>query len=204
MKIVVLVEGKTEKAFKPHLVKFLESHLQGAMPKLDFHPYDGRIPTKDKLKRIVENHLTGKGSVDHVIALTDVYTGTNPPYFLDAADAKAKMRDWVGVEFRFHPHAAQYDFEAWLLPYWSTIQKLAMHNKTAPSGMPETVNHNKSPAYRIAEIFEMGQCRKSYIKARDANRILSDNDLLIAINLCSELKSFINTILEICKGTKIP
>ena len=203
MKIVILVEGKTETAFKPHLINFLASYLQGAMPKLDFHPFDGRLPTNDKLKRIVDIHLTGKRSADHVIALTDVYTGTNPPIFQDATDAKTKMRNWVGFNCRFHPHVAQYDFEAWLLPYWHTIQKLAMHNKTAPGGMPETVNHNKSPAYHIKEIFKMGQCRNYYNKPRDANRILNENDLLIAINQCPELKLFINTIIEICNGNKI-
>jgi hypothetical protein len=114
------------------------------------------------------------------------------------------MREWVGVdETRFHPHTAQYDFEAWLLPYWKTIQKLAKHNKTAPSGIPEAVNHNNPPAYRIKEIFEIGACRRSYIKARDAGLILNENDLLIAINQCPELKSFINTILEVCDGIMI-
>jgi hypothetical protein len=202
MKIVILVEGKTEMAFRPYLTKFLELHLQGVMPKLDFHPYDGRIPTRDKLKRIVDNHLTGRTPADHVIALTDVYTGTKPPDFLNAADAKAKMRSWVGEEPRFHPHVAQHDFEAWLLPFWPTIQKLAQHNKTAPSGAPETVNHNNPPSYRIKEIFEIGKSRSSYIKARDAKRILNDNDLLIAIKQCPELMSFVNTIIEVCDATK--
>ena len=191
-------------AFKPYLRRFLESYLRGAMPKLDFHPYDGRIPTGDKLKRIVENHFAGKNPADHVIALTDVYTGTTPPDFHDAADAKAKMRAWVGPEPRFHPHAAQHDFEAWLLPYWSSIQKLAGHNKTAPGGAPETVNHGNPPAYRIKEIFSIGQKRKHYSKARDAGRILGDNDLSVAVNQCPELKSFINKIIEVCSETKIP
>ena len=203
MKIVILVEGNTEKAFKSHLHKYLETHLQGAMPKLDFHPYNGRIPTNDRLKRIVENHFIGKNPADHVIALTDVYTGATPADFLDAADAKAKLRGWVGAEDRFHPHAAQHDFEAWLLPYWQTIQKLAGHNKAAPSGAPEAINHNKPPSYHIGEIFEIGKCRDSYIKPRDATRILKDNDLSIAIDRCPELKSFINTILEVCGGDKI-
>ncbi|MCP4699339.1 MAG: DUF4276 family protein, partial [Gammaproteobacteria bacterium] len=66
---------------------------------------------------------------------------------------------WVGKEPRFHPHAAQYDFEAWLLPYWTTIQRLAGHNKTAPGGVPEAVNHNKPPAYHIKEIFRIGNRR---------------------------------------------
>ena len=109
MKIAILVEGKTEKAFKAHLRKYLETHLKGSMPKLVFYPYDGRIPKNDKLRRIVEKLLSGQYPYDHVIALTDVYTGTNPPDFLDAADAKAKMRDWIGAEARFHPHVAQHD-----------------------------------------------------------------------------------------------
>lgn len=200
MKIAIIVEGKTEKAFMPHLRQFLQPRLQGHMPRLDTLPYDGRIPKGDKLKRLVQNLLHGRNAADHVIALTDVYTGTNPPDFVDARDAKNKMRRWVGPESRFHPHAAQYDFEAWLLPYWPTIQRLARHNRAAPPGDPERVNHNNPPAHHIKEIFEVGNCRKSYVKPRDAGRILSDNDLSVAINRCSELKAFINTILSICGG----
>lgn len=204
MKIALIVEGKTEKAFLPTLRDFLQGRLAGVMPRLDVFPYDGRIPKGDKLKRVVENLLAGKKPAHHVIALTDVYTGTNPPDFIDAQDAKRKMRQWVGPEPRFHPHAAQYDFEAWLLPYWPTIQKLAKHNKSAPGGDPETVNHDNPPAHRIKEIFEIGKCRDSYVKPRDAARILRENDLLIAINQCSQLKAFINTILSVSGGPVIP
>lgn len=204
MKISIIVEGKTEKAFLPYLREFLKPRLPGNMPRLDVFPYDGRIPKEDKLNRVVENLLNGRNSADHVIALTDVYTGTNPPDFKDAADAKDQMRRWVGGEPRFHPHVAQHDFEAWLLPYWSTIQRLARHNKTAPTGDPENVNHNNPPAYRIKEIFELGKCRESYVKPRDAGRILKDNNLLIAIDQCPELKAFVNTILSVCEGSLIP
>ena len=203
MKIAVIVEGKTEKAFHPYLREFLKTRLAGGMPGLDFVPYDGRIPKADKLRRVVKNLLQGRNPADHVIALTDVYTGTNPPDFIDAQDAKNKMNQWVGTEPRFHPHAAQYDFEAWLLPYWETIQRLAKHNKAAPVGKPETVNHRKPPAYRIREIFEVGDCRDSYVKPRDAGRILRENNLSTAINQCPELKAFINTILSICGGDVI-
>ena len=204
MKITLIVEGKTEKAFLPHLRKFLEIKLPGKMPKLDVNPYDGRIPTEEKLNRVVQNLLSGKYASDHIIALTDVYTGSQPPEFLDAEDAKAKMRQWVGSDVRFHPHVALHDFEAWLLPYWATIQKLAGHNKRAPSGKPETVNHENSPAYRIKEIFEIGTCRDSYVKPRDAGRILSNNDLSMAVSECPELKLFVNTIISLCGGVIIP
>ncbi len=125
MKIAILVEGKTERVFKPFLIALPQTRLAGKMPKLDFVPYDGRIPTGDKLKRVVENLLNDKKRpADAVIALTDVYTGTNPPEFPTAEDARNKMREWVGAEERFHPHVALHDFEAWLLPYWAKIKKM--------------------------------------------------------------------------------
>lgn len=200
MKITLIVEGKTEKAFLPYLRKFLESRLPNKMPRLDVNPYDGRIPTGDKLKRDVQRLLSGQFPSDYVIALTDVYTGSQPPEFVNANDAKEKMRLWVGHEPRFHPHVALHDFEAWLLPYWTSIQKLAGHNKTAPTGKPETVNHTNPPAYRIKEIFEIGRSRDSYVKPRDAGRILSKNDLGVAVAECPELKAFVNTIISVCGG----
>ena len=204
MRIAILVEGKTEKAFIPHLRNFLELRLPGRMPKLDCVPFDGRLPTGDKMKRVVDRLLSDrKHPADIVIALTDVYTGTTPPDFADAANAKRKMRQWVGDDDRFRPHAAQHDFEAWLLPYWSEIRKLAGSNRAVPAGAPETVNHNNPPAHLIREVFRTGSKKKTYIKPRDAGRILRNKDLTISAQACPELKTFLNTILSVCEGDTI-
>jgi Domain of unknown function (DUF4276) len=142
-----------------------------------------------------------KNAPDVIIALSDVYTGSSD--FKDATDAKAKMQSWVGSEPKFHPHVALHDFEAWLIPYWSSIQVLAQHNKNSPGSNPETINHNKPPSYHIAELFEAGKGGRSYIKTRDVTRILKDTDLMVAIKQCPELKAFINTILVCCKTEPI-
>ena len=93
MKITILVEGQTERAFKQHLNTFLRERLARNMPKLDFFPIDGRIPKRQELQRVVRRLLNrGRPPSDAVIALTDVYTGTNPPDFETAADAKQKMK----------------------------------------------------------------------------------------------------------------
>jgi hypothetical protein len=197
VKIAILVEGKTEKAFKPHLRAFLQTRLPGGMPKLDKFVCDGRIPKQQQLRRKVEDLLAKRPAADAVIALTDVYTGTDD--FKNADDAKRKMREWVGPNDRFHPHAAQYDFEAWLLPFWRDIQKLAGHNRGAPPGQPEDVNHNRPPSDHLAEIFRLGK-RREYVKMRDANRILTGKDLAISAKQCPELKAFLNTILTLCGG----
>lgn len=205
MRIALIVEGATETAFLPHLQLFLQPRLAGKMPKLDPFPCDGRLPKADKLKRVVDALLSdSKRPADAVIALTDVYTGTKPPEFTNAADAKQKMRGWVGPNDRFFPHAAQHDFEAWLLPYWDEILKLAGHNRAAPSGPPEQVNHQDPPAHRIKEVFRIGSRGRAYVKPRDARRILQGKDLLVAIQACPELKAFVNTILSLCGAAAIP
>ncbi len=200
MKIAILVEGATEMAFRKKLREFLESRLEQKMPRLDFKPQNGGIPKEKKLKRIVENLLDNDG-YDAVIALTDVYTGKQD--FNDANDAKEKMMTWVDKNPNFYPHTALHDFEAWLLPYWTTIQKLAKHNRSAPSGLPETVNHQKPPSYRIKEIFRTGKCRRDYDKVIDGKAILKKNDLMIAIQACPELKAFVNRIISLCDEDKI-
>ena len=201
MKIVIIVEGTTEKAFRPHLERFLAARLAGNMPRLNMFTANGRISKGDRLRREVENLLGGSDPADAVIALTDVYTGTDD--FQDAADAKTKMRDWVGPNNRFHPHAAQHDFDAWLLPYWAEIQKVAGHNRTPPSGPPESVNHNRPPSHFIKEIFRLGTCRRDYSKWRDGNRILQGKDLSVAASKCPELKAFLNTLLTLSGGQSI-
>ena len=194
MRISILMEGATERAFLPHLRAFLQTRLAGQMPRLDPLPFDGRIPKGPELRRRVLKLLNGNPASDIVIALTDVYTGTTPPDFEDAADAISKMRQWVPDEPRFFPHAAQFDFEAWLLPFWSRITDLAGSNRAPFAANPEAVNHNKPPAHRLNEIFT----KRKYVKPRDAGRILDGQNLADSAAQCASLKAFLSTILTQC------
>jgi hypothetical protein len=191
--IAIIVEGDSEKAFRKILLEFLTAKLGGQMPKLKFIPEDHRIPTGDKLKRDVDRLLATN---DAVIALTDVYTGSKPPDFTDAADAKRKMRQWVGDNTNFHPHAAQYEFEAWLLPYWRSIQQLTGKNRGPPASNPETVDHDRPPSEHLRDLFR-GSKRGSYSKTRDAARILRGQDLEVSAALCPELRAFLDTIIQV-------
>jgi hypothetical protein len=113
------------------------------------------------------------------------------------------VRRWVDKNLNFYPHTPLHDFQAWLIPYWTTIQKRAKHNRSAPSGLPETVNHQKPPSYWIKEIFSSGSRGKDYNKVIDGMAILKDNDLMIAIKACPELKDFVNRIISLCDEEKI-
>jgi hypothetical protein len=173
------------------------------MPRIQAYPQDGRLPTGDRLKRLVNHLLNDRPRpADAVIALTDVYTGTQD--FKDAADAKQKMINWVGPEDRFFPHVALHDFESWLIPYWDVIQSLAGSTRSLPSRSPEIINHNKPPAYVLKEVFRTGSKGKSYVKPRDGARILRDQRLEISAASCPELKAFLNTLLRLSKGEPLP
>ena len=194
MRIVLIVEGRTEEVFLSALRRFLLARLAGKMPRSEPNRQDGLIPSGHELKKLVDRHLNEGASA--VIALTDV-----SPVFTDATDAKNKMRQWVGDERRFHPHAAQHDFEAWLLPYWDQIRKITGCSRNAPPGNPELVDHNSPPSERVREAFRTGtktKNRRSYVKTRDAKLILGGQDLTVAATQCNELKAFLNTILTLC------
>ena len=95
MTIGLIVEGRTEKAFLPHLRGFLKKCApSGSLPRLSSHVCDGRISTGQKLRRVVERLLVDQ----------------------DASAARKKMHERVGEDHKFYPHAAQHDSEAWLLP----------------------------------------------------------------------------------------
>ncbi len=169
------------------------------MPRLTPDVYDRRLPKEDALRRAVTSLLGSRA--DHVIALTDVYTGSGD--FLDAADAKKKMERWVGPEPRFHPHAAQHDFEAWLLPYWDEILRRAGSNRRPFGPHPEKINHGKPPADRLQEVYRTGSHGRSYKKTIDALAILKDADLTIAIDACPELKALVDTIIKLAGGAPL-
>lgn len=169
-------------------------------PRITVRVCNGRLPRENHLRRLVDNLLTtGRPPADFVIALTDVYTGTRE--FADAEDAMTKMRAWVGPNDRFFPHAAQYELEAWLLPYWERICKIARAEGIAPFRNPETVNHDRPPSRRLDELFRRGKRGKGYTKTVHGPKILDGQDLTVAAAACPQLKAMLNTILRL-SGTE--
>ncbi|HXZ47171.1 MAG TPA: hypothetical protein VEH02_10635, partial [Pseudolabrys sp.] len=51
-------------------------------------------------------------------------------------------------------------------------EKLTGTNRNFPGADPEKINDMNPPAHRLAEVYRTGSKTKSYVKVRDANRIL--------------------------------
>ena len=190
MKIVLLVEGKTETAVKEILKKFLDSQaaVQGR-PRvgLKTKPLDSKLLSDERLRDQVAISLRDP-AVECVVALIDVY-----PAFPSAQAAKTFLRDTVGANPRFHAHAAQFDTEAWLLPFWPDICRKLRVQRQPPGGNPEQIDRQNPPSRRLTELYRIAG--RDYDKPRDARAILDGRDLTVIAACCPEFKLFLNTLM---------
>lgn len=193
MTIVLLAEGDTERALKDHLKAYLDQQADAArQPRMRFLTR-GRIESRpEKLRRQVELELENP-DVTAVVGLIDVF-----PKFKDAAAAKQWLGEATGNNPYFYAHAAQYDVEAWLLPYWNDICRRLKLDKRSPGAQPEYVNSQKPPAYHLDELYRQAKPRaRKYNKPIEMRDILRGKDLTVAADACPEFKSFLNTLLTL-------
>ena len=188
MRIVLYVEGETERAFRNPLKAFLDGEA-GERPRVRLDVRKGVPVTKlAPLVRDMERDLA-RPDCRGVVVLVDVY-----PHFASADEARAHYAT-CGPKARFRAHCALHDFEAWLLPYWERIHRLAgkVPPKGCPWGVPESVNRVRPPSKVLADLFPAGN---AYRKTLHAPRILEGQDLRVAAEACPQLKAFLSTLLE--------
>ena len=167
------------------------------MPKLVARPLNSNIPPRHELIKMVRA-LLQDGS-NHVIILTDV---KGPNKFKDAQDAIAQIESSLGglrePNNQVFVHAAQYELEAWLIPFWPQIQKLAQSQRQKPTPRPEQINNQNPPSKLLGELWRTGGRKsKSYNKVLHLPKILKGQDLEHASKECPTLKSFLNRLLTL-------
>lgn len=193
MSVVLLAEGDTERALKEHLKSFLDHRATlEDRQRITLLSRSYLSLRKDKLSRQVQL-LLDEPSVEAVVALIDVF-----PNFADATEAKAWLSESAGDSRGFYAHAAQFDVEAWLLPYWDDICRRLKLNKRRPSAHPEHVDGRRPPAYHLDELYRQAKPRaRKYNKPIEMREILRGKDLTVAAEACPEFKSFLNTMLAL-------
>jgi hypothetical protein len=200
MTIVLLMEGETEAALKVHLKAFLDQRaaLEGKPSvRLKTKPDVGR--SKGAFHKRIRLELAEPG-VSAVVALVDVY-----PDYADAAAAKQDLYAKAGSPSHFYAHAAQYDVEAWLLPFWNDICRQIGVTQGAPGANPEAVDGDRPPSLRLKELYGRAkQPKRSYSKVTEMRRVLKDKDLTIIAGQCPEFKLFLNTLLTLSDLTPLP
>jgi len=197
--IVLLVEGNTETALKDKLKAFLDERARAdRKPRVALRTKDIMTLNQAKLRHRVRLELRDP-KVTAVVGLIDVY-----PRFTSASDAKRFLQDAVGDEPRFYAHVAQYDVEAWLLPYWDFICRRLGIQRARPGADPEQVNLERPPSRRLDELYRVAKPPRKYVKPIEMATILRSQDLTVAADQCPELKSLLNTLLNVVELTLLP
>ncbi len=191
MTVILLVEGDTETALKARLKQFLDERAEAEnKPKVRLKTKDIMSLNPARLGRRVALELSDP-AVTAVVGLIDVY-----PNFADAAEARQFLNQAVGNEPRFYAHAAQFEVEAWLLPYWDAICRRVGVQQPPPGAQPEQVNRQNPPSKRLKELYQRAKPRpRKYVKTIEMAAILRDKDLSLAAAQCPEFKAFLNTLL---------
>ncbi len=123
--IVLLVEGTTEKAVKEKFKEFLDAKCKNEgrpRVRLETRLLDSRLLNKEIVCDITMKNLK-RDEVNGVVALMDVKCAGRPQQFQNAKETITYLQSCVPDEPRYRAHAAQFDFEAWWLPYWESIRK---------------------------------------------------------------------------------
>ncbi|HMU41639.1 MAG TPA: DUF4276 family protein [Pseudomonadota bacterium] len=199
MRIVLLVEGDTERACMGHLKRFLDARADGR-PKVGLQAslFHGGLDPRGVRGR-AEQFLRDS-SVVAVVALVDVY----PDFKTGADDAKKTVQSWFPADSRCVAHVAKHDFEAWLLFGWEALVKQSgVRSAPRPFGKrPEEINHDNPPAHRLRSLFLQGE--RKYKKPIDGKKLFERLDLEAVAGVCPELKAFLNTLLRFAKYPALP
>ncbi len=200
--IVLLVEGHTEKALTNKIKEFLDERAQTyRRPKVALRPKPLMSLREDELVRRIRLELQNP-QVTGIVGLIDVF-----PAFKNAEEAKGFLRraaNQAGVAQRFYTHAAQYDVEAWLLPYWDDICQRVGVQQGRPRNDPELVDDTKPPSRRLMELYMRTKPPRKYRKTIEMPAILKDKDLTVSANACPEFKSLLNTLLMLSDLPPLP
>ena len=192
MTVVLLVEGGTETVLKDHLKHFLDVRADSeGRPKVALRTKDIMTLNEGKLRGRIRLELN-VSDVTALVGLVDVY-----PRFADAAAAKAFLLRAANGDPRFYAHAAQYEVEAWLLPYWEAICGRVGVRQAKPGPDPEKVDLDRPPSRRLEELYRLAKPSRRYIKTIETATILRGRDLTVAAGQCPELMVLLNTLLSL-------
>lgn len=202
MKIVLFVEGATEKSVLP---RFLKRWLDPKLPKPigvkvvqfeGWRNYENDIATKAKL------NLTGKSGADVVggFGLLDLYGPTfYPGDKTSAPDRAAWAKDHlekVVSQPKFRQHFAVHELEAWLLSAPDILPKAVKDALPGKSAQPETVNFNDPPAAMLERLYKE-KLKKPYKKTIDGVSLFEALAPETAYQKCPYLKRLLDDILAV-------
>jgi hypothetical protein len=204
VKFVLFVEGHTEKAAIPSLLKrWLDPQLARRVG-IDAVRFEGWAHYQSEIARKVRLALSGAAGrgVIAAIGLLDLHGPTfYPPDKQTVSDrimwAKKHFEDQVG-NAQFAQHFAVHEIEAWLLADPRNLPRDICNAVPGKSGEPETVNFNEPPGKLLERLYRE-KLGRTYGKRLDGSNLFSKLDPAIAYAKCPNLRVLLDDMLDRAK-----
>lgn len=201
MKLVLFVEGHTERALPAFFKRWLDSRLPRPVGIRTVH-FNGWRHYDDEIATKVELNLSGKAGADVVagIGLLDLY---GPDFYPKSATTPADRYSWAKKHLeekvdhpRFRQHFAVHETEAWLLAAPENLPREVRTALPPRSTRPEEVNFDEPPGKLLGRLYreKLSRSYKKVIDGGDLFRALPPEQ---AAEKCPHLKSLLNEMLEL-------
>lgn len=202
MKIILFVEGHTEKKAIPSFLKrWLDPRLSKPVGIKSVR-FDG-WPELVKDSRTKANLYLSEDNVIAVIALLDLY---GPTIYPNDKGATTERYEWAKEHLErnvdrtnFFQFFAVHEVEAWLLSDPSIFPREIEPSVQKISKSPEEINNTAPPAKRLNEIYRK-QTKRNYKKVTYGQDLFSKLDPNVAYEKCPYLRELLDTMLKMARG----
>lgn len=209
MKIVLFVEGHTEKKALPAFLKrWLDPKLLPEPVGIKIVRFEGWGDYYREIAKKVELNLSGKTGADVVgaIGLLDLY---GPAFYPSDKTTAAARYSWAKNDIEkkvghpnFRQHFATHETEAWLLADPSILPKAVASALPGQAAQPETVNFNEPPAKLLDRLYKAKEGR-SYKKVIDGANLFAklNPENALANGKCPSLQRVLEDMLELVRAS---
>jgi hypothetical protein len=202
VKIVLLMEGWTEKELPPFLKRWLDPQLPQPI-SIQAVRFEGVHHFLDNVAKKTQLHLVNSDAIA-VFGLLDLYgLRLDYPRHADRDHKIAFARNHIVNRItpadrpRFRQHFAVHETEAWLLSDPLLFPTLTLPSKCA---RPEEVDFDEPPAQLLDRLFSQGTGR-GYKKTIMARNLLPQLDPTLVYQKCPNFKLMMDDLLELARKT---
>lgn len=198
MRVILLVEGETERKALPALVRrALSSHGAGNVGvDAVWHSGSGDVITKlaTQVQRILNSPRSGE--VAAIVCLLDAKGLPERFRAGSVAESCAVVRQHVAgsiADSRVRAHFAVHDVEAWILGDPTVLPSVVRDALPAGARTPERVNGEEPPAKLLGRLYR-AKLRRDYRKIIDGSTLLQKADPAQVEATCPHFKALIDDL----------
>lgn len=204
MKLVLFVEGHTERALPAFFKRWLDARLPRPVGIRTVH-FNGWRHYYDEIATKVELNLSGKAGADVVagIGLLDLY---GPDFYPKGAATPTDRYSWAKKHLeekvghpRFRQHFAVHETEAWLLAAPEILPQEVRKALPPRSARPEEVNFDEPPGKLLGRLYRE-KLSRSYKKVIDGGDLFRTLPPEQAVEKCPHLQVLLNEMLQLVQS----